>query len=250
VESQQAEVKRWREEINNWNLINGLHLSGEQIEAIVAVYAAPPPKRGARTLSWEEATVVRERSVERILNPGQREVLADYKACLLPPKDLKNPVRIGQATTNSPADRWLARARKAPEERLEELIDRAIAREDERLGPLEPADEWARRILLRRTARRAAQMSDVDFELNRAELAELISRPDPADELKTRIEYISRSRGKPGRIASFMLKDSFIRQLRQRGRQLAEDVEHTPADLTEGPKAETYEPGWTMDGGS
>ncbi len=107
-----AEVADLRAEINNWNLINGLHLSGQQIGEIVELYDAAEARIKGRDRPGDGRTrsmqvgrrakgkrikprVVRaavERAVEQVLNPGQRQVLVDYKACLIPPKNLKNPV--------------------------------------------------------------------------------------------------------------------------------------------------------------
>ena len=247
---QQAEVKELRETINNWNLINGLHLSRRQIEQIVGVYENAKSKRrtighkGRRASGQAQTMLITlERSVEEILNPGQRQVLAEYKPCLIPPKNLKDPVRIGQATDNSHLSRWLARARRASDDRLYMLVDRFLEKEAAHLGKPDPAERRRREALLLDTARQAAGMSDVDFELNKAELAERIAPRDRMDELKAEIASLSRAQGRPGLVARFMLKPRFIEQLRERGRQLAEGIEYRPTDLANGPQADRYEPG-------
>ena len=86
-------------------------------------------------------------------------------------------------------------------------------------------------------------MSDVDFEINKAELAERVAPFDRIEALKTEIATLSRARSLPGTIAHSMFNRQFIDQLRERGRQLAEAVEPQQTDLARGPQAETYEPG-------
>ena len=254
-DEQQAEVVRLRGEINNWNLINGLHLTRNQIDRIVALHDAAVPNGRATQTSGQRATGVPrflltslERSVEEVMNPGQRQVVGDYKACLIPPKNLKDPVRVGQASDRSHHERWLARARKASGPRLIKLVDGALEAEAKHLGELSPAEHQQRKALLLKTARQVAKMSDADFELNKAELAESIAPPNRKKELEGEIAVLQRERGLPGRVAQFMLKPDFIEQVRARGRQLAEGVQREQTDLAQGPQAENCEKGCAIDG--
>ena len=252
---QKAAVKELRGRINNWNLINGLHLDSEQIERIVALYDHVAPmvqeatKTGQRTSGGVNALKVAfERSVEGVLNAGQREVLAEFKPCLLPPKNLKDPVRIGQANDHSHAERWLERARKASDDRLAKLVTQTLEREAQHFGELSPAQRRQREASLLATAREAAAMSDVDFEINKAELAERVAPLDRIEALKTEIATLSRARGLPGTIARFMFDRQFIDQLRERGRQSADGTEPRTADLATGPQAETYQQNGAIQG--
>ena len=240
VDQQQDEVQRLRGEINNWNLINGLHLSADQIGQIVGLYDDVAPKlQAVKGKARRQASLAEvERRVESILNSGQREVLADYKPCLIPPKDLKDPVRIGQANDSSHGEKWLTRARRASQNRRDRLADEALDREAEHYGKLEPAERAKRKQLLLETARQAAAMSDVDFELNKTELAEAIARPDRAEELREEISTLARAEGLPGRVAHFMLNAQFVEQLRDRGRQLEQGVQTRQVNLADGPQAE------------
>ncbi len=254
-DEQQAEVVRLRGQINNWNLINGLHLTRDQIDRIVALYDAAVPNGRAGQTTGQRATGVPrflltslERSVEEVMNPGQRQVVGDYKACLIPPKNLKDPVRVGQASDRSHHERWLERTRKASGPRLVTLVDRALEAEARHLGQLSPAERQKRKALLLKTARQVAKMSDAEFELNKAELAERIAPPNRKKELEGEIAVLQRERGLPGRVARFMLKPDFIEQLRQRGRQLAEGVQQEQTDLAQGPQAENCEKGCAIDG--
>ena len=254
VAEQNAELRCVRAQINNWNLINGLHLSEDQIGQIVDLYdqAAAPKweivQRDPQSGVPRRALFSLELAVEEVLNAGQRQVLAEYKACLLPPKNLKDPVNVGQASDNSHYERWLERARKLPRAQLTKQINETLKREAEHLGQLSRAERQKRVTLLHRTVRQAAAMPDVEFELNKAELAETIAPPDRVQEVKDKIATLTREAGQPGPIAHFMLKPDFIQQLRTRGQQLAEGVSLEQANLAKGPQAENCEETCAIDG--
>jgi hypothetical protein len=224
-----AAVAALRKEINNWNVINGLNLTQQQINNIVALSDSAQPEIDTTRNRFDriEKIVALERTVEEVLNAGQLEVLATYKPCLIPPKNLKDPVRVGQANDTSHLERWLTRAREASREDCTKLIDEAVAWQTTHCGKLTPSEERKRRRYLRAVVRRAAKMSDVDYELHKGELVRRITPPDRAAELKDEIEELSDELGFPGRVAHFVLNRSFIDQLRVRSRQLAEGVAAT-----------------------
>jgi hypothetical protein len=244
-DAMRAEICELRAEINNWNLINGLHLDQDQIRQIVEVYddavletdTAAAWVRSQRALPGEVLPEV-ERAVEQVLSPGQRQVIRDYKPCLIPPKNLKNPVRVGQANDTSHMERWLARARKLPPKRLPKAANALIDQETKRFGELSDTERWRRKRLLVNIARKAAAMDETTFELEKAGLAERIKREDRAHQLRTEINDITRQRGQPGLVARFMINDRFMDQLKQRAWQLAECAGHEHVDLADGPQAE------------
>lgn len=242
AEQQRAEISRLRKEINNWNLINGLQLDQRQIEQIMALCA----EAAGAALPKGAALAELEGEVEQVLNPGQRQVIADYKACLVPPKNLKDPVRVGQASDHSQYEQWLARARGQSEPALETAINEELARAAEHLGPLSKDEQQKRKALLRKTAHQAAGMSDTEFELAKVQLAQRIAPPDRAGELHAEIDRLTRERGLPGRVAKFMLNPEFIGQLRERGQQLAQGIERKSADLADGPQAENCDKGCAL----
>ena len=249
-EERQAELQRLRKEINNWNLINGLYLSREQIDKLVALHEQSRPDAGrAERRNREQASaaiVAAEQAAEEVLNPGQRQVLADYKPCLLPPKNLKDPVRVGQANDGTPYQEWLSHARQKSGEALEQAIDNALEREAKHLGMPTKTERQQREVAMRKVARQAGQMSDSEFELNKESLAERIRPPDRMGELRQEIDAAARAQGEPGRVAQFLLNADFVAQLQVRGEQLAAGVERKPADLAAGPQAENCEKGCAL----
>lgn len=159
----EREVSILRADINMLNLINGLHLSSEQVEQLTRLARAagsyqverpteidieafkglvrsletmkrlllngrdiPLPMlahalklaQRANLLSnpAPQPTGLREvaQQVLSILTEEQKQVLADYKPCLIPPKNLKDPVRVGQAPSNSGYIKALERIRQIP----------------------------------------------------------------------------------------------------------------------------------------
>jgi hypothetical protein len=251
VEAQRTQVEQHRKVINNWNLINGLYLSAGQINQVTDLYdGAQVSKAGFDELLRRPGEARKlyqlELAVERMLNPGQRQVIADYKACLVPPKNLKDPVRVGQASDHSAYEQWLTRNRKVTGTALDKAVETAMAKEEEYHPKLAPAERQKRVALLKQTARQAANMPDAEFEIGKAELAAKIAPPDRIMEVSKALDAAARERGVPGKLAKFMLNAEFIGQLRERGQQLAAGVEHKAADLASGPQAENCEKGCAL----
>lgn len=244
-----AELAKLRAEINNWNLINGLHLGGEQIQRIVRLYgileaqreaskAGPAKRKAKKNQASRQISLSRlEKVVEKVMTAGQRQVLADYRACLIPPKNLNNPVRVGQASDNSHLERWLSRARDLAVEPLDQLIDELLENEAHRFGELGSDARGERRSLLWKTVREATELSDAEFEINKADLAQRMVPRNRLGELTQRVDALARRKGRPGKIAQFILKPAFIEQLRYRSQQLTSGVVTEPTDLAIGPQA-------------
>ena len=223
-------IRRLRGEINNWNLVNGLNLDRRQIRELVKLngrWARLHERQRSEDVSqrlkpreFRQARLAIEDEIKRVLNPGQGEVLADYKACLLPPKNLKNPVRVGQVKDSSHLARWLDRARGMKPAKLEKAIERMIAREEEHLGVLADSERRARRELLRAAVGEASEMSATEFELSKGELTVRITPVDRREALSRRIEELERQKGIPGKTARFLLNESMAQVLRMRYLQL------------------------------
>ena len=229
-EQDQETLRALRREINNWNLANGMHIDREQIERLVSLAneaerlrtkqrQAKPKKRLPRK-AFNAELVRLELAAESVLRPGQIEVLATYKPCLMPPKNLKDPVRVGQASDSTRMVRWLDRARRKTDRQVERMIDRLIKGELAHLGPTDEAAVNRRRALLRETVRQAAEMSDVEFALNEDALATALRPADRKGKLLDDINALRRERTEPGQTAQFLLNRGFAAVLEQRYAQL------------------------------
>jgi len=278
-EANEKALAELRGEINIWNLVNGLHLMSKQVDSVrQCAQAAQALREGFFREAWgpqggERGLLARlvnrsteepgrfagalaaapavmgdiyqiERKVRAVLTDTQQQVIRDYKPCLVPPKNLRDPVRIGQANDASASARQLERLRKVPPGRLEEAAERALAAEQEHLGPYKPDELAARRKLLVETARASAAMSDTEFEIHKDELAEKIQPGDRKQELQHQLNDGLAARGVPGKIARFLLLDEHvIPVLARRAGQLANPVAARPQVAANGPAAENCDGG-------
>lgn len=227
----QDDLRALRKEINYWNLANGMHFSREQIEQLVYLAEEAEQLRRAQRQAkpgdrWPaedfRGEVVRlELAAESVLRLGQLEVMRTYKPCLLPPKNLKDPVRVGQAANTNRLAKWLARARERPDQAVKRMINRLLEGEAAHLGPMDQAVLEQRRDLLCKTVREAAEMSEVEFALSRDELVDAIRSTPRKDELLADLEAMQRERLTPGRTSRFLLNDGFAAVLEIRHEQLS-----------------------------
>ncbi len=133
-------------------------------------------------------------SAREILFPAQREVLADYNPCLIPPKNLKDPVRVGQAHDSGPAVRALEGLRSIAEERWRqrrgEIVERTLARIEEHGGKFPEAERESKAQALGELLERARGLSALDFELQKEDLAKELEPFDRKESLKKELESI------------------------------------------------------------
>ncbi|MFN3467242.1 MAG: hypothetical protein ACK4WF_06025 [Candidatus Brocadiales bacterium] len=119
-----------------------------------------------------------------ILTPGQLAIVEDYKPCLIPPKDLKSPIKAGQAFDVAPAEKFLSRARFIPSERYdktkEALVEEFLDRLEKHLGPL--PDRTAKREEVLKAIEAARAMTDEEFALEKEDMAnKLAPKPEGQD---------------------------------------------------------------------
>ena len=194
-----AETRTLRDDINLLNLVNGLNLSVEQMEAILAAAreatAAAPTvddlqaRRDALStvlarmesgVSFRRVPIHRpkpiagSRQIEAVrtaLTDAQQQVLLDYNPCLVPPKDLKDPVRVGQAHDRSGAVRMMERLRDIPEKKLGHAVDETMRQVENRHGAFPEEERDAVRARLAEMVDRIRAMSDGEFALAKNDLA-------------------------------------------------------------------------------
>lgn len=248
-----AQVNQLRTDINNWNLLNGLQISVDQTEKLLAAYDNTMSEARQRTGWWVDSLnptpdlkVKLEREVENILTPGQCAVLSTYKACLIPPKNLKDPVRVGQANDNSQYEIMLDRARKSDKELWPRMVDTLLDKEAEHFGKLNNQDRQRRKIQIINMLKKSAAMSDAEFEISKAELAEQVAPNDRKMVLREEIDSLARERELATTTSRFILNPDFISQLRQRGEQLRAGMVYADIDLAAGPQAENCEEGCAL----
>lgn len=113
---------------------------------------------------------------EKVFSQSQKKVIADFQPCLIPPRNLKNPERVGQADSSGLFENVLTRLREVPEWRFDTAFDRFFQRHmgktELHLGPLDEEVRRKEKDRLYAVACQARRMSDVDFSLKRGELAQ------------------------------------------------------------------------------
>lgn len=113
--------------------------------------------------------------IERILTPSQLSLLGDFTCCLTPPRNLKDPARVGQAVVSENRLELLRNVRKVPAGVWP--ISRAVIvkRLGDGLSAARPgipeAAKKANLELAGSVLDQARALSDVDFELQKEDLA-------------------------------------------------------------------------------
>jgi hypothetical protein len=128
-----------------------------------------------------------EARLQNVLTEGQKEVVAGFKPCLIPPQNLRDPVRAGQAASDKPVQ-ILSRMRSIPAAEWNSHKDDIAARHVEMtekhkykmLSDQERAAERSRFIALVEQVR---ALKDTDFELEKTKLAEALQPSDKRDAL-------------------------------------------------------------------
>ncbi len=256
----QRERGRLGGEISAWNLVNGLHLNKGQAVTIARCAQAAAALRehfrkgpavegicGEEKLAAQLAVapaVVEdlyrfERKVIDVLSDTQVQVIRDFKPCLLPPKDLDNPVRVGQANDNTALTRFLTQAGNLPSAQHAAAVDRWLSCEEKHHGKYDDDYRAHRRQLLLGTLDQVAQMDETELAVHVKDLAERAQPVDVQTELRFELEGIFSSRQLPGPIAKSMLFDRhMVKVLATRADQLSRPVKLAKRDLTKGPQAE------------
>jgi len=154
------------------------------------------------------------RKVDAALTDAQRAVFSDFACCLVPPSDLSDPVRVGQAAVPDWADDLLQKARKIPDgmwpQSRDRIADFFAGLEDARRPGTTEADKEAVRARLKKAMEEARALSEVDFELSREELAgKLSGRPKGEDHAIKRAYFLL----SPGSVEIY---DEVLRRLERR----------------------------------
>ena len=121
------------------------------------------------------------KEAQSVLTEAQMKVLKNYKPCLLPTKDLRDPARIGQAGKGSHFVNMLRRARNVPDERLEDLIERFWKRSEKKIRRKlkdESAIQKHKEVVIEVIAE-ARNMSEAEFEINKEALIKKIIPEKP-----------------------------------------------------------------------
>lgn len=188
------------------------------------VYAVKA-ENGGRHASPERRRHIVDTAVEAVyksLSEEQRQVIVDYEPCLVPPKELDNPVRAGQAHDTSHYRHALDKIRRMPDDlwgrASRQTAEFAVARVEERFGRIENPTERAKAVeTVHDIASRAHAMDDVEYEMNADDLAAELAFLDRKNVAR---EQLLAARGEErtvqDKVRTFLLNESAVRLARLR----------------------------------
>jgi hypothetical protein len=163
-----------------------------------------------------------EARLRQVLTAGQIHIVSEFKPCLIPPDELGEPARAGQADPSSKIIKHLRRLRQLPdrvwENRRERIAERVVERiaKHFRLTEEEMDAEYARLLEL---FERARALSEIDFEVEKLALANQIKPRDRIEELQKEIEWRLPHHKKQPKLVRFLLSDRIIPILEERLRK-------------------------------
>jgi len=150
-----------------------------------------------------------EQRLMSVLSNEQQMVLANYKNCLIPTPNLKDPVRVGQADSGNREMKMLERFRRMPAQmpvtEKNDLFTRHIAMVEKHKGPRSEDERAAYKRQLYDTIETARSMDDVTFEIEKERLAAQIKPKDKIAEAHAVLDSFQTFRGKPGKASRLLL---------------------------------------------
>ena len=113
--------------------------------------------------------------VEATLTDAQKAILGKFSCCLVPPQDLSDPVRAGQAEVSDKALELLRKCRGCPEGFWPLMRGNILSYTEHITDAISPGSTAARKAAAReavaKTIDRARACSDVEFEMEKEQLA-------------------------------------------------------------------------------
>jgi len=124
----------------------------------------------------EEEMLKLAKDVTKILNPNQLVIVDEYKPCIIPYRDLTHPERVGQAGGAVGIERLLERIHDMPEalyqQRKEGILMGVAARLEKKTHKEIDVEKEKKRLA--KIFNEARALSDLEFDLKKAELAQKI----------------------------------------------------------------------------
>ncbi|MBI5367201.1 MAG: hypothetical protein HZA54_09200 [Planctomycetes bacterium] len=142
--------------------------------------------------------------VDALLTPAQLAVFDSFSCCLIPPSELSDPVRVGQAAAPGWALDLLRKARAFPETAWPiaraRVLDLLAGIAAVKQPGVTRANEAALRARLTAALERARGLGDVDFELAKEELCGELTAQSPAQDHRLKRAYFLLT---PGSVALY-----------------------------------------------
>ncbi|MBI4243910.1 MAG: hypothetical protein HY606_07460 [Planctomycetes bacterium] len=189
-----------------------------------------------------------ELEIEAALSANQKQAIIDFSPCLIPPKNLKDPVRVGQASDKSHYTHLLEKIRSVNPKKYEKdkkaILSEIISRAENHGGKFtdkEKADNLAK---LEEIIDKTRNMTDSDFELSKNELADKLKFLDLKETLKEELEKQFGDKNiLAHKIKSNLLNPRVIPLLETRYKQLKDNKSTQQTDLNKIDPAENCNDG-------
>ncbi|GEM_PF-3094140 len=144
------------------------------------VVAAENAMKGIKH-AYEERLRGLDRDLGRVLSPEQIEVVREFNPCIIPPKNLKDPVRAGQsAGDHADVEMHVEHLRNMPTKAYEAIVGPLLGKMIEEWQPslrLSSEEQVAERARLRALLDRARSITDAEFAMERPAIAkEVLAR--------------------------------------------------------------------------
>jgi hypothetical protein len=156
------------------NMTTGPNFAGLERETFLAHMAGVFGKRGLLKLMSLSA------EVDRLLTDSQKEILKTFTCCIIPPKELSDPVRAGQASSGEKEIEILRKVRKVPETFWPYAKSRGLKKLEQLLVFKYPGITGDKIETIcagvGEIYEKARELSDVDFEMEKGELAAELKR--------------------------------------------------------------------------
>jgi peroxiredoxin len=112
--------------------------------------------------------------IEDVFTDGQKAVIEDFEPCAIPPQDLKDPVRVGQAGDSARVIELMRKVRAAPRRAFDKNLDRLVDMAAEHVAEhynLTEEEQEKQREKYRKLFEKIYEMEDIKFEIEKEELA-------------------------------------------------------------------------------
>jgi len=158
-----------------------------------------------------------EDEIKGILNENQLALINEFKPCVIPPRDTWDSARVGQASGDTRmGERFLTRVRQMDESTYQRrkslIIERHIERVERHVGVLSDEERAEEERRVADTFEKARELSDVDFEAQKGDLARELKGPhEKALEGRHR-----RRKGDLDKVGRFLLDPKLIPILEKR----------------------------------
>ena len=160
--------------------------------------------------------------LNELLTPEQMGVVTTFKTCLIPPKDLRDPVRAGQAHSSQGTIKRIRNLRAIPlvnwEKRKQKIVSKHVEKESQNKLTMTKAEKSERIMKIIGIIEKSRVMNDTEFELEKENLAEEMALPKTIEKLQKQITFRKPDGPKPkkSKPIRFLLTKNIISILDER----------------------------------